>query len=721
MEQLSYTIEDRTIAEILGKQNFSTDDSAILELIKNAYDAAAQKVVLSYEKERIIIEDDGLGMDAEDIKNHWMHIGESPKGYEITENGTMRVLAGSKGVGRFAIARLGGYVEVLSRKKDSRGICWRTDWNGSELDEREKEKRGTTIIITDLSEKWTSKKIENLILYLSKTYCETSMRIVVRYTDKDLFIEREVSPYIKAPRFGVNCTSVITLTYDAKMQNLLVKIQSDEFLPEARKYINLSETDINHYAYDLSMFEELKSEPEIDLSEEQLKKALEELGDFCAEFLFFVKPTSLDVEKFLYKYSRISESFSGGIILYRNAFSISSYEGKKDWLELGKRARKSPASPSHETGAWRVRDNQINGKVIIDKKRNEVLQDMSNRQGLVENVYYQLFVNIIHTGLKIFERYRQNIVRSVNKKNRATTTETKKPLIEKIIHDPKSIGNMDSGEQNQLRQELLETKRAEKDSIKEKEEVEKRYKYDVRILNVLATIGLKASSISHEMNNDRNAFSESVEDIIAALKEYGVWESLCSPERTQKQYMNVPSLLEVNQRVGKKVLSFMDVMLTEIEKQQFEPGIYNIHAHVEAIKKKWEKDYAWISIENNVDDVEFYIAEDILQVIFDNLILNSIQQNSGMNHLNIKISMKKSGDMLEFHYQDMGKGLDKKYHKSPRAILEVHETSRKKGHGLGMWIVNNTVVLSGGEVGEITCPPGFSIFFTIGGNISGKI
>jgi light-regulated signal transduction histidine kinase (bacteriophytochrome) len=280
---------------------------------------------------------------------------------------------------------------------------------------------------------------------------------------------------------------------------------------------------------------------------------------------------------------------------------------------------------------------------------------------------------------------------------------------------------MDSGEQNQLRQELLETKRAEKDSIKEKEEVEKRYKYDVRILNVLATIGLKASSISHEMNNDRNAFSESVKNIIAALKEYGLWETLCSPERTQKQYMNVPSLLNVNQRVGKKVLSFMDIMLTEIEKQQFEPGIYNIHTHVDAIKKKWEKDYAWISIKNEVDDVDFYIAEDILQVIFDNLILNSIQQNGGMNHLDIKISMKKSGDMLEFHYQDMGKGLDKKYHKSPRAILEVHETSRKKGHGLGMWIVNNTVVLSGGEVGEITCPPGFSIYFTIGGNISGKV
>lgn len=58
-----------------------------------------------------------------------------------------------------------------------------------------------------------------------------------------------------------------------------------------------------------------------------------------------------------------------GVILYRNAFSISAYEGKKDWLGFGKRSRKSPAAASHPTGAWRVRENQISGKVEIDKRQ----------------------------------------------------------------------------------------------------------------------------------------------------------------------------------------------------------------------------------------------------------------------------------------------------------------------------------------------------------------
>ena len=598
MEQLSYIIADKTIAEILGRQNFSSDESAILELVKNAYDASAQKIILNFKTDEIIIDDDGIGMDAEDIKKYWMHIGESQKGYEIVQNGNIRVLAGSKGVGRFALARLGSYVEVLSRKENNEGICWKTGWNGSVLENTEKEKVGTQITIKQLMENWTTKKIENLIDFLSKTYCETTMKIVINYSDKAHVYQKEVLPFLKPPKLGVNCTSSINFIYYAKELKLSIKIQSDEFLPEAQKYV--TDANINSCDYELNMFEELKNVSEIDLSEIELKKALETLGNFNAELLFFIKPTKRDKEKFLYKYSDIIDGFSNGIILYRNAFSISSYEGKKDWLELGKRARKSPASPSHETGAWRVRDNQLTGKVTIDKKKNEVLEDMSNRQGLVENIYYQLFINIIHSGLKLFERYRQGIVRAINKKNKIVPVDVKMPMTDKIINNPKSIEHMDQEEQKQLRQELLDIKKAEKEGIKEKEEVEKRYKYDVRILNVLATSGLKASSISHDMNNDRNDFAESVDNIIVALKEYGMWDELCSSERTKKEYKNVPSQLETNKRVGKKILSFMDVMLTEIEKQQFEPTKFNIHECIQAIKKKWERDYAWIAIENLV-------------------------------------------------------------------------------------------------------------------------
>lgn len=116
------------------------------------------------------------------------------------------------------------------------------------------------------------------------------------------------------------------------------------------------------------------------------------------------------------------------------------------------------------------------------------------------------------------------------------------------------------------------------------------------------------------------------------------------------------------------------------------------------------------------DDICFMISEDYLQVVFDNLILNSIQQNESLNHLDITIGATLSGSVLLLSYADSGKGLDKKYLKNPEKILEVHETTRKKGHGLGMWIVNNTVTMSRGEITKIDGNDGFYIEFTIGGS-----
>ena len=68
MEQLKYVIEDSTIAELLGVQNFTNDESAVLELVKNAYDAKAQSVNLEFTENTLIITDTGDGMSAADIK-----------------------------------------------------------------------------------------------------------------------------------------------------------------------------------------------------------------------------------------------------------------------------------------------------------------------------------------------------------------------------------------------------------------------------------------------------------------------------------------------------------------------------------------------------------------------------------------------------------------------------------------------------------------------------
>ena len=428
MEELKYVIEDSTIAELLGVQNFTNAESAILELVKNAYDAEVLNLTIKFNENQLIIEDDGIGMNAEDIKKYWMHIGKSQKKYNIIDkNNKNRVLAGSKGLGRFALARLGESVRLFSKKENDNSVVWTTDWNSSKLDyDNTFNKNGTKIMIDNLRDKWGKRKVENLADFLQKIYNDDSMKIKLLYNNEEKIIKK----YFLEPILGENCTTNINLFYDSIKRNLIIEIKSDEFQEEAKKYC--PDIDLKFQNFIINLSDELKGD--FDLDNNEIDTVLTEIGNFKAKFYFYIaSATTQEMEKFLYKYKIIPNPLKSGIILYRNAFGISSYEGNKDWLGLGKRARKSPAAASHPTGAWRVRENQLSGMIEIDKKDNKKLQDLSNRQGLEENIYYQVFIEIINRGIKEFERYRQEIIRKIVKNNKNNLKLEKKESIINII------------------------------------------------------------------------------------------------------------------------------------------------------------------------------------------------------------------------------------------------------------------------------------------------
>ena len=706
MEYLKYSIEDSTIAELLGVQNFSKDEAAILELIKNSYDAKALLVKLEFiDKNTLKITDDGVGMDSEDIKKHWMHIGKSNKGYDLIDsNNKVRVQAGAKGVGRFALSRLGKNIKLYSKKEHKDGVIWVTDWNTSTLEINSSlENKGTCIVINNLREKWTLNRIKQLNKYLEKTYNDTAMRIQIIANDYNEFVDL----HFPDPEPGKNCRSFINLEYIKG--DLLVSVLSDEFAIDAEKYcegINL-----NQHNRKINIIDELEGNEIFDVYGEELITKLEELGGFSANLFFNLNATNQDKEKFLYKYLRTDEILDSGVILYRNAFSISSFEGEKDWLGLGKRTRMSPAAASHPTGAWRVRENQISGFVLIDKKENKVLQDLMNRQGLNENIYYQLFIQIILIGIKEFERYRQKIIRNINKKNIVEENFIER-ISDEIVKNPKMINNLNKNDKEKLIKELKLFNQDSKKLKQEKADVEKRYRYDVRILNALATSGMKATSIAHEINNDRNQIEPSYDLIIKALKKYKVWDIVNNPKNRKLAFEDIPGLLENNHAAVKKILRFIDAILEKVEKGQFFATKLNVKEIVSQIIKKWEKEYAWLNVEICMDDfLEFNISKDTFYTIFDNLILNSVQQNSQSNELKIKILISKDCNKLKISYYDNGKGLPEKYLNNPRIILEPHETSRLNGHGLGMWIINNTINFQNGEILNISGEKGFEFIF----------
>ena len=713
MERLKYIVEDSTIAELLGVQNFTNKESAILELVKNAYDAQANNVSITFSDRSIVIIDDGIGMSKSTICENWMHVGKSDKGYSLssTEDNDGRVLAGSKGVGRFALARLGASVNVYSAKKGEIPVKWTTNWSESILDDLTNEENlplGTRIEISALRDRWTEKSIKNLINYLSITCNDDRMQIKI-YPN----FGKGVSYIFKKPQIGKNFVTQIGLFYDASELKLYYTIKSDEFSNLAKKYCR--SLDLQYFSNDVSILEELAGNTEIDSSDGELYSMLKELGNFSAELYFSLKtPTKQDVERFCYNYSALPDRYDEGVVLYRNAFSIASFDGEKDWLGLNQRSRKSPAAATHPTGAWRVRANQLSGKVEIDKKENYQLRDLANRQGLEENEYFKLFVKIITIGIAAFERYRQAIIRSIDKKNAPKPSPTT-PMIDQILRGRNKEIHLTSNETKALAQEISVVKAESKSFQDEKESTEKKYRYDVRILNVLATTGLKASSIAHELKNDRNSVSVNYQYIVDALKEYGFWEDLCSQEYTEYSYKNVPQLLSRNKAINQKIVAFMDTMLDEIEKKKFSPRSLSVNSIMENIKANWMRDYASLLINLNVDEsVYFETSEDIFTAIFDNLILNSWQQNKASSQIVINISIHKVGSLLKIVYEDSGVGLPPKYINDPMRILEVHESSRENGHGLGMWIVHNTIRMTGGDVISIDGHNGFHFNFELG-------
>lgn len=718
MKELKYIIEDSTIIELLGRQNFTNKESAVLELVKNSYDAGAPRLDIILENNSIIFKDNGFGMDEDDIENHWMHIGKSDKGYSsIDKNDKIRVLSGSKGIGRFALARLGSNIKVISKKENKKSIEWTTDWNTSNIEIKDEDiEPGTTLIINDLRDKWKSKDIKYLITYLSKSYNDTKMDIFLAFDNQ----VTQLKTFFDNGNFGLNYTNKINLYYNADNKNLEIKIESDEFQEEANKYCK----DINlaYYENTLNMIDEFEGNKNIVFEKEELTQLLKDLGCFHTEFYFSLQGNSQDeVEKFLYKYKTLPDRFEKGIILYRNAFSISSYNGEKDWLDIRERARKSPAAATHESGSWRVRVNQLSGKVIIDKNKNKYLVDLSNRQGLEENIYYKIFTEIINYGLKEFERHRQNIIKQINIKNKEEEPKHN-TISDKVIKNPKVLPKIaeDKTKTKEFIEELKENKKIEKKIKKEKEETEEKYKYDIRILNAFATSGLKATSIAHELKNDKNNIVANYDNIKNAMKKYQIWDIVTKEENRRFSYNDIPSLLENNKKINHKIMIFINNMLENIEKKQFKVQEFNVYDIFKVLKNNWCNDYSQIKINLNIDeDIIFKSAMDNIRVIMDNLILNSIQQNENKKDLIININCYLDENKLFIEYKDNGKGLPNKYLNNPIKILEVHESSRTEGHGIGMWIVNNSILMTGGKILDIKGNNGFYINFYLGDKING--
>lgn len=120
---ISFTIESRILRE-LGERLVKQPEVAVVELIKNAYDADATECSVEYDPPRsIVVSDDGTGMTLDRFTNGWMRIGTSAKEDVRFSESFFRMITGEKGIGRFAVRFLGRALSLVSVADDKqRGV-----------------------------------------------------------------------------------------------------------------------------------------------------------------------------------------------------------------------------------------------------------------------------------------------------------------------------------------------------------------------------------------------------------------------------------------------------------------------------------------------------------------------------------------------------------------------------------------------------------------------
>lgn len=178
------------IIRTIGDQLISGPEAAVIELVKNAYDADAASVTLKFHpplqagRGRITVEDDGHGMTLSDIRDKWMEPATTSKVGTRRSPAKDRVMMGYKGIGRFAAAKLGGRMALnsISEREGERieVLIPELDWSIFDGDtylsdiaidyyvEPATGPTGTILEILDLSEAWTEAKMNRLLLELRR-------------------------------------------------------------------------------------------------------------------------------------------------------------------------------------------------------------------------------------------------------------------------------------------------------------------------------------------------------------------------------------------------------------------------------------------------------------------------------------------------------------------------------------------------------------------------
>lgn len=490
---------DVSTFRLIGRDLITDRITALFELVKNSYDANAQNVVVSFENvaagenEAVIaIEDDGYGMSFADIRDKWMVIGTSSKRKEpYTPKPFHRKCVGEKGIGRFAVDKLGDKVSIITKKaNESDWLKVEIDWTAyysnndsnitlftdvenkySFLPAKNSSESGTKLIITGIREVWTKADIERFVSEVS----------------------RIVSPYVNLSYpFQVR---VKALSFE--IDTVAIRNQNDVDIATVSFTIDFNnKEDTQECVY----FNEKKGTIEKDYV------SIKPFGGIKMTVYYFD-----DVARRKYRKEFPNNEIDGikiyrdGIITTPFAESKTKDDEKRDVLGIDKRI--------WENIFDRVSSREIIGIVEITKEGNKEIIDATNRQDFVDNEEYRELKRFIITQLDAIENYKK-FARKNKKKNNQGTLEETGEILQEFITSVETIAK----EKPELKksfepviQQAKRTGKAVKSVIKEKKESEEEFARKENIYMSIMSLQEYAIHITHAVRTTLNKIRDRVE------------------------------------------------------------------------------------------------------------------------------------------------------------------------------------------------------------------
>ena len=740
MAKISFNVDAYT-ARLIGRENVSKLNGAIIELVKNTYDADATICVLYYEKttNSLYIVDNGCGMTKDVIIKHWMTIGRSTKKKQfISKSG--RVQTGAKGIGRFALDRISDTCEMFTASAEGK-LIWKVDWEdfskSDNITDVTADLYEPTVSIDGFIDEVINYEVKNIILNNLKNtgtiFRLTSLRDswndnVIKKIKDDLIT---LIPYEMKSEFQVYFFDEQNSSEDAEVLDVENAFSYDykikfKVLIDGKTYI-----EIHRNEFDFGdRFDEIITQAEFTSEDEQyfkdkyicietnfahmLPKRGEQLKNTIGEFsgvFYFEKVTysKADAEKYFYKLSNNRNNKSdifGGIKIYRDGFRVRPYGEPKtsdyDWLLLAGRKNKSPAAPSHQTGAWRVNTDQIIGSIFISRM-NITLPDQSNREGIVETKEFILLKEFLINVIQEFEKDRQYVFRKLDARYdkimeaaRIQAEINKKAEEAKAAREEKKFlgDSKDFNQELQLSKISINPEEA-KIVLDHKDTVIKNLEDENRLLRTLATTGIVTNTYVHEIKDITHKLSRKIVMAKEALE-------LDSNLQQGLKYVKEANVMR------ESLNSWFKVTIGSVTRDKRTMKKTDLNFLISQTVKSWKETLKNVSI-----DLEFQGSEIQLKCfpydiesIFSNLIANSVSsfESCFSDNKIIKIVVSDLEKEIIIKYSDSGQGLSQAYKKNPRKILESMESDKRNGMGetigtgMGMWIINRTVADYNGSI-----------------------